>query len=450
MKKLFFTSVILFSIFLMSAAQEEFRAPKTFTIAFDDGATLSLTKKVYSKLTTLNDMVHDLMIDDTTSIDSETEAPKHPLIKKCSKKSVEHLAKYIIKESKADQQAFLQDSYPEDLLLLLEAADYLNLSDKEGHVSELALYALTSLSLENLKECIWHIEESVIKDILKKWQLSALIHKNIKKRNLAHHQNLGKQKVAFLKEWGYWNFTISIKDLWANPETKYLLTPSSLTLNLSHRYITSLDGLNDVPSISSFENLIFDHNFIKTITASTFTNCLQLESLSLFDNKITAIEPESFATLPYLTFLRLCNNKLSHIDGFTFGKLQNLKRLLLGKNAIKTLTEDSFKDLTQLEILLLTHNKINALSPKIFTGLACLEELYLHHNTIKIIPSETLTPLSQLTILSLAFNKIKRIHPSNFAELSHLSVIDLKHNRFNKKQKYCIKKAKTENTKILF
>ncbi|MGE0206829.1 MAG: leucine-rich repeat domain-containing protein [Candidatus Babeliales bacterium] len=90
-------------------------------------------------------------------------------------------------------------------------------------------------------------------------------------------------------------------------------------VNLSNKNLTSLDGLNDLPTLARITHLNLSNNKLKTLPNNIFDKLPNLESINLSFNELTTLNPSIFKSLKNLTYLHLGKNHLSEktIQGIT-------------------------------------------------------------------------------------------------------------------------------------
>ncbi len=177
--------------------------------------------------------------------------------------------------------------------------------------------------------------------------------------------------------------------------------------DLENRKINSLEGLLDIPGISSCRKIKFKKNQITSIEPGTFQGLKNLGFLLLDNNQITSIQPGTLQGLSSLIYLDLGYNQLTSIEPDTFQGLKNLKGLDLNNNQIATIQPNTFQGPRALQFLDLNGNKLTSIQPDTFQGLSRLTELYL------------------------AKNQLTSIEPGTFQGLTHLESLDLQDNRLS-------------------
>lgn len=132
------------------------------------------------------------------------------------------------------------------------------------------------------------------------------------------------------------------------------------TLNLTHRWIVSVAGLDLLPA--NIKNSILE--------------------LNLFGNEISSIPERAFANLSNLQRLWLSNNKITYISYNAFTGLNNLQDLWLGKNQLTSITANTFTGLKNLQQLGLGSNQLTSIAANTFADLKNLQRLELNNNQL--------------------------------------------------------------------
>jgi len=121
------------------------------------------------------------------------------------------------------------------------------------------------------------------------------------------------------------------------------------TLDLSHKGITSLEGLttliNERTDFDKIESLDLSHNKIDDISVGglvALNSLPHLQRLKLDHNRLKEIYPNIFSKLSLLRSLYLNNNLLEKISPQAFNGLVKLKRLYLYNNKLETIPLNLF------------------------------------------------------------------------------------------------------------
>ncbi len=401
--------------------------PNHFHVEFSYGVALgNVPKDVLSNYITLQNMFDDLG-DDSNEI---------VFVPNCSQEDFLALDTYR-KQEKANRFACLKTLKKDELLSLIKTADYLKLSDTTDAYNMLMTYALSIFTAEELKEYFNILDRTALQKALKTLQLFLIANSDVAKRNLEHESNLGKEKVAFLKENSLWNIKISVLDLYNYPTTKHFFTPKmvrfanleqKLGILLNDCYLTSLDGLTTIPGLDTLETLNLSNNQLTALHPTIFTPLTQLQRLNLTHNQLTTLDPALFSSLTQLQHLGLHNNQLTTLDPALFSSLTQLQGLGLAHNQLTALHPALFTSLAQLQMLGLSNNQLTALHPATFAPLAQLQALWLNNNCLTLLKTATFSHLIQLIQLNLSANKIKTWEPNAFFNLPALQLLTFKDN----------------------
>eukprot|EP00438_Fugacium_kawagutii_P017245 Skav220997 [mRNA] locus=scaffold2318:23656:30497:+ [translate_table: standard] len=140
-----------------------------------------------------------------------------------------------------------------------------------------------------------------------------------------------------------------------------------------------------------------------------FVGLVNLQTLSLKNNRISVLPAESFMGLPNLQTLSLSNNRLSTLPAEIFWGLSNLQTLALDWNHLKALPPKVFEGLVTLQNLQLGHNDISKLPVQVFAGLSNLQELRLHSNKLTELPDALFVRLNNLHLLTTWDNALREL-----------------------------------------
>ena len=206
-------------------------------------------------------------------------------------------------------------------------------------------------------------------------------------------------------------------------------------LDLSHKNITNLEGLEDVPNKDSILVLDLSKNKIQIVSAEMFAYFSQLRELNLSSNKIQALPANVFEHLAQLSYLHLQFNRIKVLPENIFVPVPQLKTLDLSWNEIKVLPEDIFAQLVNLGRLNLGDNKLHILPENIFKNLAQVQILELQGNQLRVLPAGLFAGLDIL-LLDLARNYFKET-THEFSKKYLISILsDVELNFKDKKQEF--------------
>ncbi|KAK2579385.1 hypothetical protein KPH14_003249 [Odynerus spinipes] len=107
--------------------------------------------------------------------------------------------------------------------------------------------------------------------------------------------------------------------------------PTLWVLSCSHCDITDIEP-NAFRSLVNLQQLSLDNNRLTTVKASWFEGFEYLTYLDLNYNQITKIEDGVFENLPSLVDFRLSGNRFECLNTQAMDNLQNLKRMFLSEN----------------------------------------------------------------------------------------------------------------------
>ena len=135
--------------------------------------------------------------------------------------------------------------------------------------------------------------------------------------------------------------TYSIQELLDNA-IEFPISPPG-TLNLSGKKISSLDGLENIPTLPLVKALNLSNNFLEQLDfKKALKACKHIKRLYLTNNRITKLSPKNFSKLHKLKYFHCANNQ------------------------IHTLPENLFKDCKKLIFVDLDNNSFETISPKAF------------------------------------------------------------------------------------
>lgn len=149
-------------------------------------------------------------------------------------------------------------------------------------------------------------------------------------------------------------------------------------LNLAYMYLTSLEGIQNVPSIETVTYLNAAHNRLSTESISALCNLSHLRSLNLTHNGLTDI-PQCIMEFKELRTLSVAENMLTTIPE-NIGDLTLLQNLDLYDNEITTLPA-SMSELNNLRTLNIAKNRLTIL-PSFLNEFRHLRDVRLLENPI--------------------------------------------------------------------
>ncbi|KAJ9593473.1 hypothetical protein L9F63_014977 [Diploptera punctata] len=138
---------------------------------------------------------------------------------------------------------------------------------------------------------------------------------------------------------------------------------------------------------------------------SDLVNNTDITELSVFSSKSLILHYDVFHKMVNLNYLTLCDNKIKYLDSRLFSYLHKLIRLNLEYNNIETLESNIFSNLTNLTHLYMAHNHLKSLTDvKLFQSQTRLIILTLNDNNMRTISAGVLSPLISLKKFKLADN----------------------------------------------
>jgi len=175
-------------------------------------------------------------------------------------------------------------------------------------------------------------------------------------------------------------------------------------LDLSYNVI---DDVNITSRAHLLRHLDLQHNVIRRLSSSSFSELPHLRGLLLGYNRITQLDTSCFQPLADLRWLSLAGNRLSVLTPDQFrGVLPQLNHLDLSRNNIEAVPDDALSGLESLRDLDLSHNHLSRLTRRSFAGVESLDQLDLSGNRLVDVPTESLQVFNGLSALLLDDNPL--------------------------------------------
>ncbi|XP_074029651.1 uncharacterized protein [Leptinotarsa decemlineata] len=218
-----------------------------------------------------------------------------------------------------------------------------------------------------------------------------------------------------------------------------VLQPSTLSGLFSVRYINGRELFKTVEilpkyvfqDMRSLNNLDLSGLVIRIIEPRAFVGLVNLEELSLANNRIVELHNCSFCGLNNMNHLDLSNNGISVIETRVFDGIEKINRLNLNNNNLSIIPLGTFNNISSLRVLFLSNNKIDYISTGTFSNLPNLRTLDISNNRINNICSGTFFPLINLEELNLEGNKLILMSSSDLlAHSPKLNSILINRNNF--------------------
>uniref|UniRef100_A0A1I8QBR1 LRRCT domain-containing protein n=1 Tax=Stomoxys calcitrans TaxID=35570 RepID=A0A1I8QBR1_STOCA len=261
--------------------------------------------------------------------------------------------------------------------------------------------------------------------------LSQLMWLGLDNNNLKH---LNNESFSNMRELSYLNLGFNqLKSL-----------PRDLFLPEVHLHLVEID---------------LGYNSLEKLSALTFHNLGDLQTINLQSNKIRAIEKHAFLNLEFLRYIDLSYNRLSNLSQQAFTTLPNLASLDLMFNNLCSFSLKSFHYVSNTSTPLklnLTHNRISHFEDQLssymyiyhldmvhnaisktdsFANMAnTLRFLNLAHNAIQTLANHAFGDLEFLEILNLSHNNITSVRRRSFQGLNSLQELDLSFNKLDQLQ----------------
>jgi len=210
---------------------------------------------------------------------------------------------------------------------------------------------------------------------------------------------------------------------YCQPTSMDAITSQSQAINViqnhvsggSNALVESLNFLsplivNYIPTkiFNSLQNIKYFHSHqieLKALQTNAFANCLDMESITSFNNPLETIEA---------SFAEGCTN-LKYIHIFDNGP-------------IKSIHKDAFKGLSKVENLMMMQCNITKLEPGIFSHTKGLSFLSLGYNLITELDVDLFVGLTNLTMIDLNFNRIKVLPALDLTNTPNLKMVYLNNN----------------------
>lgn len=205
--------------------------------------------------------------------------------------------------------------------------------------------------------------------------------------------------------------------------------PNLSQIWLNNNHIASLAPLEKIKELHNLKILDLSHNKITTLSNSFLKNIKNLKTLFLNHNLIE--ELPNLESLQNLRELHITHNRLEIFDQNILTKNTNLYVVNYGFNNIAKIIPSSNQPLRRLEVLFLNNNKLTSLQSKVFAQCPQLLMLYLQDNILCTLAQDCFENQINLRLLFLYNNLIKEIHPQTFSPLKNLRVLFARNNHIN-------------------
>jgi Leucine-rich repeat (LRR) protein len=199
-------------------------------------------------------------------------------------------------------------------------------------------------------------------------------------------------------------------------------------LVLSHNLLTALYN-DDFLGFVNLENLSLDNNRLTNVERLTFSGLTKVQHLNLSHNNLQYLDDGVFIPLVNVLELKLENNQLTTINMILFDKTKKLSKLDLQNNQIEEITNIEIYYDIFVEELNLESNKLSDLS--FLLNFKHLKSLDLSNNINANLTEQTFEHNQQLMNLRLqnvSLNRIGEELPRIFHHLSNLEQLDIGYN----------------------
>jgi Leucine-rich repeat (LRR) protein len=234
-------------------------------------------------------------------------------------------------------------------------------------------------------------------------------------------------KLSEIRQLGYDQLDLSIKELHEIPITLYLTKESKIKLSylqlldLSHNMIEELPKNNFFYHCSELKKLSISQNRLK-ILPNDLLSCTKLEILEINSNRLSSL-PTNLGIFIVLQRLNVYNNNLTELP-LSIGLCVSLKYLNIHSNRLTSLP-NTLGSCFQLEYLDVSCNQLKEL-PEDLQYLVSLIHCDFNHNNLSSLPQH-LGNCLKLQYLDLSINQITAI-PESFGNLLNLEYINMENN----------------------
>jgi len=187
---------------------------------------------------------------------------------------------------------------------------------------------------------------------------------------------------------------------------------------------THLTGKTDALVKYIVRDQIFATPIVPSIICKQFTN---LEGIYLYPAKIQKLDKYSFSDCKNVNSISLENNEITQIGQNTFSNCQSLTHVYLYNNKINQLDENSFIGASKVQYLYLNNNPIQNFPKNIFKPLTNLIHFYAYSTNLSVIHSDSFGIHQKLTQLYLQYNQIDAFD-ERLIDKTTVSLIDMTNN----------------------
>lgn len=198
---------------------------------------------------------------------------------------------------------------------------------------------------------------------------------------------------------------------------------------------------------------------VTKLSANTFKDLVNMETLDLSDNSIVSIEGETLKGITALRFLDLGRNPVRDLPGgllcdvprlevltmentrlnafpahvFDCGtQFSNLTYIDLSEGEIASMVPDSLKNIQSLKSLNLSSNSLSNIPARTFLNAKNLEYLDLSRNDFVTFPEGICEPTEYLKHVRLNENHFGILNMTNFQECTNVTYLDISFNQIRK------------------
>lgn len=158
--------------------------------------------------------------------------------------------------------------------------------------------------------------------------------------------------------------------------------------------------------------LSFYQNWIQNIHKNAFKGLANLEELTLNRNNFTFLDPATFNHTPSLNQLQVIDGKLLTIHPDLLATL-SLEFVTFSQNVIESLPALKFKDINSLQAINFEKNKISSIDSKILENYPANREQFYFLLSDNVCVSGSYSLKTQLTDWQKCYDNWNEIHPTN-------------------------------------
>ena len=211
--------------------------------------------------------------------------------------------------------------------------------------------------------------------------------------------------------------------------------PKDIPVNVEHLSLSNnrIRGIRsgNFSKFTSLKKLYLDDNEITQLPRYGFLGLSDLEVLSLRGNRLGSLEEYSLAGLKNIVQLVLEHNRIKFIEGSAFAATQNVHILQLGDNPIETLRSLAFSGLYNVSYLNLPTG-IQAIESDAFNGLVGVGDLALTAMNLSVLRENAFRNLQNVSVLAVQRSHLGVVEPGAFRGLNRVLRLSLVKNTIDR------------------